>query len=166
MNNPDRIKPIILGTMTMIILSVIPILSLINIFCCAGIVLGGVVGVASYNKQLKSTNVKLLYKDGVIIGILCGILSAVVVTGVNLLTQMYSKVNPFIEIKSLLESFTNIIPEISNEIDRLAEEYNIYGYSPTLTIFMALTHIILYPLFGILGGILMVTILNKKNKNV
>ena len=168
MNNiSTRMRPIILGSVTMILLSVTPFISFINLFFCSGIILGGVAAVLSYNKQTIQFGLNLYYKDAVIIGILSGILSAVIISGFNILILLYSKNNPFIEMKSLVESFSNSFPEITKEFDKLSAEYDRYGYSPTLSIFMFLMHIVIYPLFGSIGALITVSVVNKrKHSNI
>jgi len=64
MNSPNRITPIIYGTAVMTLIAVFPVLNLINVFCCAGIILGGFAGVYTYWKQLQNTGLSLTTKDG------------------------------------------------------------------------------------------------------
>lgn len=159
----NKIQPIIFGAGVMTLLSVFPVLSLINLFCCAGIILGGFVGVYTYWKQLQNTGQLLTSKDGGMIGILCGILSAVFVTGIGLLVSLFSESNPMLEImKTFDELGYQLPPEASHYIDRFNNEFNEHGFSPTITIFSFISNLILYPLFGTLGAILGVNILNKK----
>ena len=164
MNSPNRITPIIYGTAVMTIIAVFPFLNLINIFCCAGIILGGYAGVYSYWKQIQNMGIILTAKDGGMIGIMCGILSAIFVTGFGLLISLFSETNPMLEVlKTFDEIGFQMPPEMSHYFDRFSNEYNEHGFSPTITIFTFISNIILYPLFGSLGAILAVSLLNKKN---
>lgn len=159
----DKISPVVHGTMTMTLIAVIPVINLINIFCCAGIIAGGYVGVYSYWRQLQNTGQKLEIRDGGMIGILCGILSAVFVTGVGLLISLFSDTNPMIDIMNSFDEFGFAVPpEMLLYIERFSNEFNEHGFSPTITIFTFITNIILYPLFGSIGAILGVSILNRK----
>ncbi|MEO8447431.1 MAG: hypothetical protein ABI528_08045 [bacterium] len=164
MNPPNKITPIIAGTAVMTLLAVIPVLSLINIFCCAGIIAGGFVGVYTYWKQLQPSGMTLTSKDGGMIGILCGILSAVFVTGFGVLISLFSDSNPMLEImKGFDEMGFQVPPEMTTYIDKFSNEFTEHGFSPTITIFSFISNLILYPLFGSIGAILGVTILNKKS---
>jgi hypothetical protein len=157
---PNKLKPIIFGSVTMILFSLIPLL---NLFCCAGIFMGGVAGVIVYNKELNKFSKTLNYKDGVFIGVLCGIMSGVILTGFNILMLMYSKNNPFLEMSTYIETFEKYIPDISKEFEQLSQEYNKYGFSPTLLIFSFIINMIIYPLFGSLGALLAITIIKRKS---
>ncbi|MDZ4712253.1 MAG: hypothetical protein SGI89_07985 [bacterium] len=164
MNPPNKITPVIAGTAVMTLLAIIPVLSLINIFCCAGIIAGGFVGVYTYWKQLQASGKILTSKDGGMIGILCGILSAVFVTGFGVLISLYSDSNPILEImKGFDEMGFQVPPEITKYIDKFSNEFTEHGFSPTITIFSFISNLILYPLFGSIGAILGVSILNKKS---
>lgn len=164
MNSPNRITPIIYGTATMTLISILPVLSFINIFCCAGIIAGGFVGVYIYWKQLKNTSFVLTTKDGGMIGILCGILSAVFVTGFGLLISLFSNSNPMLEVMKSFDDLGFQIPqEMTLYLEKFSNEFNEHGFSPTITIFSFISNIILYPLFGSVGAILGVQFLNKKN---
>lgn len=164
METPNKITPIIYGTTVMTLIAVIPILSLINVFCCAGIILGGFAGVYSYWKQLSNTGIILNTKDGGMIGILCGILSAVFVTGISLLISLFSETNPMQEIMNTFEEMGFQVPsEMLIYLDKFSAEFNEYGFSPSITIFSFVSNLIIYPLFGSIGAILGVSYLNKKN---
>lgn len=164
MNSPNRITPIIYGTAVMTLIAVFPVLNLINVFCCAGIILGGYAGVYTYWKQLQNTGQALTTKDGGMIGILCGILSAVFVTGFGLLLSLFSETNPMLEIMKTFDDIGfQMPPEMSQYLDKFSNEYNEHGFSPTITLFSFISNIILYPLFGSIGAILGVSYLNKKN---
>jgi hypothetical protein len=79
---------------------------------------------------------------------------------------MYSSVNPINESIKLLGDFAkNLPPEADNQIRMLSEEFNKFGYSPTLAIFTFFSNIIIYPLFGVIGSLITATILNNRNLN-
>ncbi len=162
----NRLAPVIWGSSVMTAISVLPLINFINLFFCAGIVIGGYIGVISYYRQIHDTSVRLTYKDGVIIGILSGILSAVTVSGINIIMLMYSKANPVTETMSMLGEFgKNLPPEVNTQMNKLADEFNKYGFSPTLAIFTFISNIIIYPLFGAIGALLGVTIAEKRRKD-
>jgi len=161
----NRLLPVIWGFLVMTIISIAPLINFINLFFCAGIVLGGVAGVMSFNKQLVALNLPLTFKDAVLIGILSGVLSAVAVSGFNIITLMYSHVNPVTESVKMLGDFgKNMPPEVTRQLDKLAMEFDKYGYSPTLAIFTFITNLLVYPLFGAIGSLITATVINNKKK--
>lgn len=165
MNTPNKITPIIYGTLVMTAIAVVPVLNLINVFCCAGIVAGGFAGVYTYWKQLQGSGIPLTSKDGGMIGILCGILSAVFVTGFGLLISLFSNSNPILDAMKVVDEMGfNTPPEMSQYLEKFSNEYSRYGFSPTITIFSFIFNLILYPLFGSAGAIIGVSILNKRNQ--
>lgn len=168
MNNDikiNRLRPVIIGFIVMTLISITPIVNFINLFFCAGIILGGVAGVSAFHKQLKQINMHLLYKDAVFIGLLSGILSAIAVSGFNIISIMYSNLNPINESLKMLGDFAkNIPPEADTQIRILSDEFNKYGFSPTLAVFTFLSNLIIYPLFGIIGSLITASIYNSRNK--
>ncbi len=164
-NTTNRLIPVIIGTLAISAISLMPIINFINVFCCAGIVIGGAIGAMAYNKQIKHNSLVLTPKDGVITGLLSGILSAVIVTGINLTIVLYSKQNPIIEVMEMLKSFGKDFPqEIYDQMNHFSSEFEKYGFSPTLTIVSLIINIIIYPIFASLGG-LIVALKNKSNSN-
>ncbi|MDQ3020487.1 MAG: hypothetical protein M3R36_07955 [Bacteroidota bacterium] len=164
MNPPNKILPIIYGTTSMTLIAIIPVLNLLNVLCCAGIVAGGFIGVYTYWKQLQNSGLSLTTKDGGMIGILCGILSAVFVTGFGLLISLFSDTNPMLEIMKSFDDMGFQLPvEMTQYVEKFSNEFNEYGFSPSITVFSFISNLILYPLFGSLGAILGVSFFNKKN---
>lgn len=162
----NRLLPVIWGFLVMTLISIMPLINFINLFFCAGIILGGLAGVFSFNKQLTALNMQLTFKDAVMIGILSGVLSGVAVSGFNVITLMYSSVNPIGESLKMLGDFgKNLPPEVNNQLDNLSGEFNKYGFSPTLAIFTFISNMLIYPLFGAIGALLGATIINNKKKN-
>ena len=107
----------------------------------------------------------LTFKDAVMIGILSGVLSAVAVSGFNIITLMYSSVNPVSESLKMLGDFgKDLPPEVNKQLDNLSGEFTKYGYSPTLAVFTFISNLFIYPLFGAVGALLGATIINNKKK--
>jgi hypothetical protein len=163
----NRLTPVILGSTVMMAISVLPLINFINLFFCAGIVIGGYFGAIAYYRQTMGTDHVMTYRDGVLTGILSGILSAVIVSGINIIVLMYSKSNPVSESLSMLGEFgKNLPPEVNTQMNKLAEEFNKYGYSPTLAIFTFLSNIVIYPLFGTIGALIGMAVIEKRKKKI
>jgi hypothetical protein len=163
----NRLIPVLVGSMVMTAISVLPLINFINLFFCAGIIIGGYIGAISYYRQTAGTAHVMTHRDGVLTGILSGILSAVIVSGINIIVLMYSKSNPVTESLSMLGEFgKNLPPEVNTQMSKLAEEFNKYGYSPTLAIFTFISNILIYPLFGAIGGLIGMAVIGKKIKKI
>lgn len=163
-NSPNKLTPVVISTVVMVLLSSVPGLNLINTFCCMGIILGGFIGVTYYSKQMLSNNLILTQKDSILIGVLSGIIASIVNTGVTLAISLFSKINPMAEIMDMMSQMgREVPPEAIDFMDKLSQEFTKYGYSPTLTIITFIINIILYPLFGMLGSFIAYQIYKKKN---
>ena len=164
MNTPNKLTPVIISAAIMVALSTIPVLNLINTFCCMGIILGGFIGVNYYARQVISNNLILSQKDSLLIGVLSGIIAAIINTGATLAISLFSKTNPMAEMMDMMSQVGKDVPPAAMEIlDKLSQEFTKYGYSPTLTIITLVMNIILYPLFGMLGSFIAYQIYKKKN---
>jgi len=126
--------------------------------------IGGFAGVTAYNKQLIKTGLLLNARDGGMIGILSGILSAVIVTGFGLLLSLFSTQNPMTDVMNSFDQLGFNIPEQARVyLERFSNEINEHGFSPTLTIFSFIINLIIYPLFGAAGALIAVSIFKKKS---
>jgi len=164
---PNRLRPVIIGTFVISAISIMPLINFINLFCCAGIIIGGAAGAVYYQRQLKNLNIQITTKDCAITGLLSGFLSAIIVTGINLLMVLYSDINPMNEILELLNTFSRELPqEVYDQMKHFSDEFERYGYSPTLTLISLIINLIIYPLFASIGGILVALISAGKNKTV
>lgn len=163
-NTPNKLTPVIISAVIMVALSTVPVLNLVNSLCCMGIMLGGFIGVTYYSKQLIANNLLLTQKDSILIGLLSGIITAVINTGATLLISMFSKENPMGAMMDVMSQMGREVPPQAIEImDKLSQEYTKFGFSPTLTIVTFIMNIILFPLFGMLGSFIAYQIYKKKN---
>ena len=165
-SSPNRLMPVLFGALVMTLISTFPVLNLINVLCCAGIMLGGFAGVFFYNKQIRDTSIELTTKDGGIIGLLSGIISAILVSGINLLMVLFSDVNPITEAYGILENFgQQLPPEVNETMDKFSDEFNRHGFSPTLSVLSLIINLVIYPLFGDVGATIGVSIIKKRKVN-
>jgi membrane protein insertase Oxa1/YidC/SpoIIIJ len=163
MEQPSKFTPVIISSAVIIVISLFPFLNFINLLCCAGVIIGGAAGTVYYNNQLKKTGTQIQYKDGVAIGILSGVLSAlIVVIGTTIMTILV-KQNPIPEIYRMIDmQGVNIPPDVDKFLQQISEEYTRRGFSFTLTIITLVVDLITYPIFSAVGGMLAVQIFGKK----
>lgn len=163
MNQPSKFTPVIISSAIIIIISLFPFLNFINLLCCAGVIIGGAAGTAYYNNQLKKTGGQIQYKDGVAIGVLSGIISAlIVVIGTTIMTMLV-KQNPIPEVYRMIDmQGLNIPPEMDKFLQQISDEYSKRGFSITLTLVTLVVDLISYPIFSAIGGMLAVQIFGKK----
>ena len=166
-SGPNKLKAVMIAAFVMTFLSVTPLVSIINLACCAGVILGAASGVYFYNRDLLAVNKIIEYKDGVMIGILGGIITAIVYTGFFLAMQMFYEGNMFTEITGDFEKYGfPVSPQYHEVMEYFSSETSEYGFSPSLTGITLLLNLIIYPLFGAIGGLLTVSIFKRKQKQI
>ncbi len=163
MHQPNKLSAVLLSSVIIIIISVVPLLNFINLGCCAGVIFGGAAGTFFYNKQLKSAGEIIHYKDGAAIGILSGIVSALIVVIFTTLLSMIVNQNPIPEMYKIFDQYGyNLPPDASRFLEKISDEYAKKGFSITLTLISLAVDLVTYPLFSALGGLLAAGILSKR----
>jgi len=165
--NKIRIFSIFLSAFVMIFISVMPIISIINLFCCAGIVIGGLIGVFYMDHKTKSINYSISFKDAGIVGALSGILSGIILSIITLAITIITRENPIDAGIKTFEEFGFQLPnDVLNQLQSFSEEYSKYGFSFRIALLNLLGNLIIYPIFGFLGGILAMSFINKKRQKI
>lgn len=159
----SKFTPIIISTAIITTISVFPFLNFINLLCCAGVIIGVIAGTGYYNSQLKKSGEVIQFKDGAAIGILSGILSAILVVIFTTMISLVLKQNPIPTLYNIIDKQGfHLPPDIEKLLNKISDEYNKSGFSITLTIANLVMYILIYPLFGLLGGLLGVSIFGRK----
>jgi hypothetical protein len=167
MHQPNKLSAVLMSSVIIIIISIFPFLNFINIICCAGVIFGGAAGTFFYNNQLKKTGEVIHYKDGAAIGILSGIISALIIVIFTTLLGMIVNQNPIPEMYKIFDQYgVTIPPNADRFMQKISEEYSKHGFSITLTLLSLGIDLISYPLFSALGGLLAVTIFSRKKDAV
>lgn len=149
---PDKLRPALIGGALIGIVSAIPIINFINCFCCAGVILGGILAVHLYNKNL--TGLELTSSDGVTIGLMAGVSGALIST---VLTSMITG-GVKNQIDKFLEYSSEMPPEVEDALLRVQE----MGGELFFVIIGLVFSLIIYSIFGIIGGLIAVSIFKKK----
>jgi hypothetical protein len=149
---PDKLRPALIGGALIGIISAIPIISLINCFCCAGVVIGGIVAVHLYNKNLGG--LELTSSEGVVIGLMAGASGALIST---ILTSMITG-GVKNQINKILEYSNEIPPELQDALIRIQE----MGGNLFFVIVGLVFSLIIFSIFGIIGGLIGVSLFRKK----
>lgn len=150
---PGYLMPALYGGVIMAVISAIPFVNIINCFCCAGILLGGFLAVFFYQKDLTSQMPPLANSDGLKLGALAGVFGAVIGTILGALVMLaFGNVGSQV-ILDILRGFEDSMPPGTLEqIEQSMEQSAAMGATSIIISF--LTSIIIYPLFGLLGGLI------------
>ena len=143
MNNRTMILSALVGALVMVVLSNVPILSLINCLLCAGLWLGGMAAVWFYRRQ---TGVSVTIGQGAILGVIAGVIGAVISSIISAIfggdaMQAAIDADPTGQAAAILGGFV--------------------GGGATFIISF-LFNIILYPLFGAIGGAILAALTQPK----
>jgi len=167
MNHPSKFTPVIISAFVMLVMSLFPVINLLNLLCCAGIILGGAAGTWYYARQLEKSGQVIQNKDGMMIGLLAGIISAFIYVIFSTMIIMLSKQNPVELVYKMTEQYGfNIPPESEKMLRTVYEDYQKNGFSPIMIGVELFSRIVSHCIFGPLGGLLAASIINKRRNNV
>ncbi len=157
---PSKLMPAVYGGIVMGVLSGIPFLNFINCLCCAGVLLGGFLAVFFYNKDL-APDMLLTNSDGLQLGALAGVVGAVVSTLISVLLiltignisgeAMYELVYGIYDSMGIINQMS---PDQLDQLDQMK--------ASELSPFNIISAFIIYPLFGLLGGLIGYSVYKKK----
>ena len=161
-----KLNAVLMCALVITTISILPLINVINL-CCGGMIIGGFLSVNYFYKKSNLQNTDVNVKDVSMIALLGGILSAVLVSGIMLLTMLFSGENQIEIMKTELSKYLgNIPPDLQSTLDNFSGEFNKYGFSPTLSIISLLINLIIYPVFAFVGGLISYGInIRKKNFN-
>ena len=151
----------------MVFISIFPVLNMLNLLCCAGIILGGAAGTWYYARQLEKAGQFIQNKDGIMIGLLAGIISAIVYVIFSTTIMMIAKQNPVELVYKMTEQWGFSIPPESEKMLRTVyEDYQKNGFSPIMIGVELFSRIVSHCIFGPIGGLLVASMLNKRRKTI
>lgn len=145
-----RVKSALIGGAVFGIASLLPYIGLVNAFCCALYIAGGVLASYLYLKEQPPGD-KAPYGEGAVVGLLAGVFGGIVVA---VLTPILTALGymPGAEVMEMLKGFGVPMPEmdVAAEVTAMA------------LVFGAVQAIILYMIFGTIGGLVGTAIFHKK----
>ncbi len=149
---PDKLRPALIGGALIGIISAIPVINWINCFCCAGVIIGGILAVHLYNKNL--AGLELTSSDGVTLGLMAGASGALIST---VLTSMITG-GVKRQIDRVLEYSSEMPPEVEDALLRVQE----MGGEMFFVIIGLIFSLVIFSIFGIIGGLIAVSVFKKK----
>jgi hypothetical protein len=149
-----KLKPAIIGGVVVGLLSAIPFVNIPNICCCLWAILGG--AIASY-MYIKSSPTPVKVGEGAVLGVLAGLVGAVIyiVIGIPLGILAGSALNGVI-----VKMMENADPSTARQMQRQMVGQSILG-----SIMFGFVWALLLILFSTVGGLIGVTIFEKRKGN-
>ena len=159
MNDSRMLKPALIGGVLLGILSSVPFISLFNCFCCAWVIVGGVVAAYLYVKE-SPTPVTL--GGGVALGLIAGIIGSFVSALFSIPLRMLTHqagIDVMEQMKHTLDQLPNVPPETRELIAKLSTQGNL---GTTIFIVGLLGMLVIYSLFAMIGGAIGIAIFEKR----
>jgi hypothetical protein len=154
----DFTQPALAGGMALGLLSSIPIINTGNCLCCMWLIGGG--GLAAY-LLMQQRPTGITYGDGAFVGVLSGVFGSVVATIVTTLLKFITA--PFFQNqKDTLDQIFKDVPGFEGPARDLVYRMVSPEISPLTVIVTFLSNVVLYSLFAMIGGILLVAIMEKR----
>jgi hypothetical protein len=155
-NKPNVLLPALYGGIIMGVVSAVPGLSILNCFCCAGIMLGGFMAVFFYKKDLSAGMSPLTSADGVKLGALAGVFGAIITI---ILGKMIYALMGGVESEIVLNMLDSV--GVRNSLPPEALSQLEHAGDP-MGFLQIVSNFILCPLFGLLGGLIGYAVLKGK----
>ena len=168
-NKPTKFLASLYGGLVIATISSVPGLNLINCLCCAGIMLGGLVAVFIYSRELTPEMLPLTAGDGVLLGALSGVMAAFLSLLLHLVVYaLFGNIAERIiyEIVHSIFDATNVPAEVSQMFDEKFREALERGLTPLFLFLSLIQDLVLYTLFGLLGGLIGYGIFKKGGQQI
>ena len=155
---PGKFRPALYGGIILGVLSAIPVVSGLNCLCCAWVLLGGAMSVFFYTKDLTPQMPPLTSGDGVGLGALAGLLGAIVASVLNFFIMLLTGTGTMD-----MEQWDEITGQVPAESQAIVESLRWIFESPGLLAGVAaIFFLVVFPLFGMLGGLIGYSIFKPK----
>jgi hypothetical protein len=147
----DRLQPAFWGGAFIGVLSALPLVSLGNCCCCLWVLIGG--ALAAYLRQ-QNNPYQIDAAEGAIVGLMAGAIGGVLYAVLSIPLQLF--LAPFQDqwVDRVLSSNPDITPEMRDMFDRMTR-------SSGLRIASMLIYVIVYSVFGLLGGLIGAAVFKK-----
>ena len=166
--NKRKLLPPLAAGFAASVLSTVP--GLKNASCCLIIPLASVFALFLYSKMNNITE-KFRTGEAVYLGFMTGIFGALFTTFFEIVITYVARSNEFIEILPQTEAAMrelNLGPMLDTSLEllrQMAKEIKATGFSAIYSIGMLFSNLLMYSIFGMLGGILGTIILNRRTGN-
>lgn len=168
-NRPQKFLPALYGGIAIATISNVPGLNLLNCFCCAGVIAGGLVAVYFYNRELTADMPPLTAGDGVLVGGLAGIIAAflslILYLGIYVLFGDITQRILYEVFRSIMES-TDLPEELADAIDEAMQVALEQGLTPFVLFIRLGWDLFIFTIFGVVGGLIGYTIFKQKGPRV
>ena len=165
--NKKYISPLVVG-LGAGVLTIVPVIK--SLGCCLLIPVAAFVSLMLEQKANNDYS-KLEIKKGVVFGLITGLVAAIFGTTFDFIITLITHTNDLVlSFPQLLETIDNFPidsatrEEVISLLADVVESIKNYGYSPLYTLSFLFNNLFTNSIFGMLGGIIGVQILNSRNE--
>jgi hypothetical protein len=147
----NRLQPALWGGVFIGVLSALPLVSAANCCCCLWVLVGGVL--AAYLRQ-QNNPYQIDAAEGAIVGLMAGAIGGVLYSVLSIPMQMLAGPLQQQWMDRMMSSNPDITPEMRDMIERLTT-------SSGVRVIGMLISVVVYSVFGLLGGLIGVAVFKK-----
>jgi hypothetical protein len=147
----DRLQPALWAGLFIGVLSALPLVNAGNCCCCLWVLVGG--ALAAYLRQ-QNNPYQIDAAEGAIVGLMAGALGGVVCSLLSIPFQMMAGPMQQQWMERVLSSNPDVTPEMRDMVERLTR-------SSGLQLIRAIVSVVVFSIFGLLGGLIGVAIFKR-----
>lgn len=163
---PDNFRSILFGSALIAVIGLVPYMSLINAFCCMGLLLAGAITVYHYTTTHHLT---LTSGEGFRLGVYTGVLGGLTTLVISYSLQLFLGYIPGSELLAILKklqlSMVQNDPEMTREIESAYREVQDSELSVVQMVFGTLVTMTVDPVFTGIGGAIAANLFKRGTDN-
>lgn len=151
---PPKLVPVLIGALAITAISAIPIVGVVNLCCCAGVMGGAVLGVWFYKKGFPA-GMPFTISHGALVGTLSGLIAGVLMAIISALEIGLFSGDFATRMVPQMEDFLQKSKADPRDVQELIEAMTQLASQPTV-LFLAIlaATVVLFTAFGALGGVI------------
>ena len=153
----EKLKPALIGGISLGVAAALPYLEMVNAVCCALFIAGGALASYLYLKALPSPPTTAPYKDGAVVGLLAGVFGGIAYGLVAIVLRVAG-----VGSEDAAESLAMMEQQGVEVPPFVLDLMGASGPSLGMAVTLLAAGVVLYGIFGTLGGLLGVAIFTKK----
>ena len=165
LGNSNFAQPALIGGAAIGVLSSLPFVNLGNCICCMWVIGGGALASWLLIKQHPGGTGGVTYGDGAFVGVLSGIVGAIIGTLISLPFRLLAA-DGLRSQQEAIEELLNEYPEMEGPIRELILRLLSPEISFTTVLVNLFMNLVVFSLFAMIGGIVMVAVLKKDGQPV
>jgi hypothetical protein len=158
-DSPDTFNALLWGAAVTAVISLLPYISLINTFCCLGIMIGGAVTIFQYSNQYQLTiRGGEGFKLGALAGLLGGMGYFIIFTALQVLFNYQLNAE---ETMNLMMALFGSDPQAREQIEESFRKQKLEGVTISNILIGLISTLIIYPIAGGIGGAIGAAVFRK-----